>query len=216
VVEAHRCEAKGLALSKARKQEIILLHHTMPRLLQPFVVRVPFIDSISLPRTNIATRRTFQQFRYAIAAIALLRQYQKQVQCNEETGEHYIEADETDYRVAHSLIANVLARKYAPLNQKSLDLLGIVQDHVAPDEEFTQKNLQDWTGASNTTVRRRLDSLVSCGVVAANTEKKPYKYKVVHADLAKAADLNLPTPDGNVAEGLQRSSENRTVDTETF
>ena len=204
IIEAQRREAKGQTVSQDRRQEIIERHHTLQRLLRPLAVRIPFIDSISLPATNIATRRTYQQFAYTMNSIAFLRQHQKEVKTDEMTGQEYIEADEIDYAISYGLMSTVLARKYSPMNQQSRDLLRIVSERA--DEPFTQKDCELWTGLSNTTVRRRLAPLVSAGVAAADTQTKPYKYRIANPDLAQAPDLNLPTPE-DIAERVAIMSE---------
>lgn len=197
VVEAQRREAKGQTISESKQQEIIQRHHTMQRLLRPTAIRIPYIDSISLPETSIATRRTYQQLRYAINAVAFLRQYQKQMKKDKTTGQEYIEADEVDYSIAYNLMSSVLTRKYSPLNHQSRDLLQKIMEHI--EEDFTQKDCENWSGLSNTAVRRRLSPLVSAGVISVNTDSKPYQYRVIHPELAEAADLNLLAPD-DIAE----------------
>ena len=59
IIEAQRREAKGQTISEVKRQEIIQRHYTLQRLLKPLTVWIPYIDSISLPETNIATRRTY-------------------------------------------------------------------------------------------------------------------------------------------------------------
>jgi len=95
----------------------------------------------------------------------------------------------------------VLARKYSPLNQQSRDLLQKVLEHTDTETEFTQKDCEDWCGLSNTTVRRRLGPLVSTGIVTVDATSKPYKYKVANPDLAKATELDLPSPE-DIAERI--------------
>jgi hypothetical protein len=51
IIEAQRHEAKGQTISESKHSEIIDRHHTLQRLLQPIQVRIPYIDSISLPTT---------------------------------------------------------------------------------------------------------------------------------------------------------------------
>src|SRR4030042_1397344 len=165
IIEAQRKDAKGQVTSEDKKQQIIQRHHTLQRLLKPIEVRIPYVDSISLPDTNIATRRTYTQFIFAINSIAFLRQYQKTIKTQESSGLEYIEADEVDYSIACTLMVKVLSRKYSPLNQHSRDLLDKIIEKVAVDSEFTQKDCEDWTGLSNTTVRRRLSPLEMAGIV---------------------------------------------------
>lgn len=206
VIEAQRCEAKGETTSDAQRQEIIQRHHAVQRLLRPLVVRIPYIDSISLPETNIATRRTYQQFRYAISSITFLRQYQKAVIYDDRTEQEYIEADEIDYQIAFGLMQSVLARKYSPLNQQSRDLLEKILEHTDTGTEFTQKDCEDWSGQSNTTVRRRLGPLVSAGILALDATSKPYKYTVANAQLAEVAQLDLPSQE-EISERIAIMSE---------
>jgi hypothetical protein len=206
IIEAQRREAKGQIMSESERQEIVQRHHTLQRLLKPVAIRIPYIDSISLPETNIATRRTYQQLRYAISSIAFLRQYQKNILHDEKAGQKYIDADEIDYQIAFALMKSVLARKYSPLNQQSRDLLQKISEHVDNETEFTQKDCEDWSGLSNTTVRRRLGPLASIGILDVDNSTKPYKYKVVNQQLAEVADLDLPTPE-DIAERIAIMSE---------
>jgi DNA primase len=209
IVEAQRRAAKGLALADERKKEIVLRHQTLQRLLKPVRVRIPWIDSISLPVTNVATRRTYDQLRYAISSVAFLRQYQKEMRKDPATGEEFIEADATDYAVAYRLMKGVLLRKYSPLDSHARDMLQIIVEHTATVgsdgakqyDEFTQADCERWTGVSNATVRRRLVPLVAVGILSEDASGKPYKYRVVKADLAKAIDLHLPTPE-DIAERI--------------
>ena len=206
IIEAQRRDAKGQTISETKQQEIIQRHHTLQRLLKSLTVRISYIDSISLPETNIATRRTYQQFRFAINSVAFLRQYQKQIQHDEITGQEYIEADEIDYEIVYGLMNTVLARTYSPLNQQSRDLLQKVLEHTDTGTEFTQKDCEQWCGLSNTTARRRLSPLESAGIVTVNKENKPYRYKVEHPELADVADLSLPLPE-DIAERIAIMSE---------
>ena len=206
VIEAQRKAAKGHITSEDVKQGIIQQHNTLQRLLKPIAVRIPYIDSISLPDTNIATRRTYQQFRYAINSIAFLRQYQKTVKTEQLNGLEYIEADEVDYSIAYRLMVKVLSRKYSPLNQQSRDLLNVVMEKIGVEQEFNHKDCEQWCGISNTTVRRRLWPLESAGIITVNKENKPYRCKVEHPELADVADLSLPLPE-DIAERIAIISE---------
>ncbi len=206
IVESQRREAKGQIVNKVKQQEIIRRHHTLQRLLRPLTVRIPYIDSISLPDTNIATRRTYQQFTFALKSVAFLRQYQKQVQRDKTTGQEYIEADEIDYEIVYGLMNTVLARTYSPLNQQSRNLLQKVLEHTDTDTDFTQKDCEQWCGLSNTTVRRRLGPLLWAGIFTLNNTSKPYRYKLINPELAEVADLGLATPE-NIAERVSIMSE---------
>jgi energy-coupling factor transporter ATP-binding protein EcfA2 len=214
IVEAQRQEAKGQAISKSKRQRIVERHHAMQRLLKACAVRIPYSDSILLPEAKIVTRRANEQFFSAIRSVALLRQYQKP---NEQVEQHCIDADEIDYEIVYRVIKGVLTRKYSPLNQQSRDLLQTVLEQTGAKADsgatehtdFTQQECENWSGTSNTTVRRRLKPLLSAGIVAVDDTHKPYRYKVVNPQLAEGADLNLPTPEDiseRIAIMLEQSS----------
>lgn len=209
IVEATRQRAKGKVVGNAKRNEIIARHHAAQRLLKPTSVRIPYADCLSLPETNVATRRTYTQLLYAIGSIAFLRQFQKQVHTESDTGESFIMADEHDYALAHRLMRGVLLRKYSPIDSHSRDLLKTVisrtllanADGTKRYGEFTIADAVEWTGVSEPTVRRRLKPLVAVGIIMEDSSGKPFRYRVVKADLAKAIDLQLPTPE-DIAERI--------------
>ncbi|MFX0194889.1 MAG: hypothetical protein ACFFCW_02110 [Candidatus Hodarchaeota archaeon] len=202
VIEVQKREAKGQKISAAKQQEIIRRHHTMQRLLRPLAVRIPFADSISLPKTNIATRRTFGHLVSMIESVAILRQHQKDVK-HDADGVEYLEACADDYRIVYQLIKKILSRTYSPLNQKSRDLLDILMDKTTAEPEsmvdgykyFTNQDCQNWTGLSEATVRRRLGPLAWTGIVTVDKSSKPYKYRIEKPELAESIDIGLPDPD---------------------
>jgi hypothetical protein len=221
IIEAQRREAKGQVVSDGRQQEILLRHHTMQRLLRPLRVRIPYIDSITLPENQIATRRTYQQLTYGIGSVAFLRQHGKKVRQNAETGEEYVEADEVDYAIAHRLMSSVLLRKYSSVSSHARAMLETILEHTSTPgadgtkhfDEFTQADCEGWAGLSNATVRRRLGPLVAVGILSEDKAGKPYKYRVVKADLAKAIDLHLPTPE-DIAERIAIMSDGSAGDSD--
>jgi len=204
VMEMQKQEAKGTRTDVAKQQKIIQQHNTMQRLLKTYTVRISYIDSISLPQNNIATRRTFGHLVSVIKAVALLRQYQKDVK-HDTNGAEYIEADEKDYRIVYQLLQKILIRTYSPLNQKSRDLLELLLVKTKSDslvetyELFTNQDCQKWTGLSEATVRRRLGPLVWAGIVSVDQSSKPYQYKVEKPELADSINIGLPDPD-DIAE----------------
>ncbi|MFC1636603.1 hypothetical protein ACFL5Z_17370 [Planctomycetota bacterium] len=203
VIETMRSEAKGNKVNKTERQEIIERHHAMQRLLKPLEVRIPFIDKLSLPTTSIATRRTFGQLRSMIQAVALLRQFQKEIKHHDATDAEFIEADADDYEVVHDLMKPILERVYSQLDQKSLDMLGILLDKTAVRDgdvikeyqSFTNPDCQKWTGLSESTVRRRLTALKFAGIVYAAQFGNPRQWRIIQADSVSSVDVGLPKPE---------------------
>lgn len=201
ILEAMKKEAKGQTADEMQKKEIIQRHHTMQRVLRPLKVRIPFIDRISLPEGSIATRRAFRQVISMIESVALLRQYQKTKE--NSGGFEYIDADQEDYRIAYRLINSVMSRMYAPLGQKSIELLNVVMEETKNEEAdadykyqcFTNQDCQRWIGVSEATIKRRLSPLAWEGIVTVDKDNKPYRYRVEKPELVKSVDVGLPHPD---------------------
>jgi len=210
IMEALRRKAQGRGADEKRRKAIILLHNTMQRLLKRIDVRIPFIDSLSLPETNIATRRSYGHLISMIQTVALLRQYQKPIG-KDAKGLECMEADENDYEIAYRLMTSILSRTYSPLNQKSRDLLevllqktklGTIKDY----QSFTNQDCQSWTGLSEPTIRRRLWDLVWVGIISVDKSSKPYVHRVEKPELAESMDVGLPDPEV-IAERIAIMSE---------
>ena len=87
-----------------------------------------------------------------------------------------IEADAQDYGIVYHLIHEIFSRTYSPINQKSRELLKIIQDQTADlfgneFKPFTVQNLSDWVGVSESSIRRRLRDLVYRGIVSEDKDK---------------------------------------------
>ncbi|NQV32182.1 MAG: hypothetical protein HQ515_05770 [Phycisphaeraceae bacterium] len=201
IVDAMKRNAKG-ELSHANVQGIIEKHQTLQRMLEPLDVRIPFIDALRLPDSVVSTRRAYGQLVSMIKAVALLRQFQKPTQTQDD--QEYIEADAVDYAIVYPLILKIFSRTYSPINQKSRDLLKIIQDHACG--YFTINELVRWAGISDASIRRRLHDLVGRGIVEENKEKKPHTFKLINAELAEYADIDLAHPD-DIAERVAIMSE---------
>src|SRR3970282_878511 len=79
---------------KARREELTKLHHNAQGLLRPLDVLNPYAQLLTFPDQATRTRRDHEKYLTLIDTIALLHQYQRQVQVTERDGEReeYIEA----------------------------------------------------------------------------------------------------------------------------
>jgi hypothetical protein len=197
VMNATKQQAIGKTVDKNKIDTTILKHKTAQRLLKPFRVVIPFAESLKLPNTVVASRRAINQLISFIRSVALLKQYQKEVKS--ENTDLYIEADTTDYKIAYNLISTIFARTYSPINQKSRELLSVMQDRTKDlsngFSECTIQQLESWVGISSASVRRRLKELIFTGIVSENKESKPYSYKLDNLDLADCGNVNLISPE---------------------
>lgn len=197
IIDAIKKDAVGIAKDKIAVEKILSKHKTAQRLLKQYAVRIPFADSLNLPYDVVSTRRAFPQLISFIQAIALLRQYRKQIE--NKNGIEFINADSSDYEIAFNLISKLFARIYSPVNQKSLELLNTIDSKTKNSADgfcdFTISQLYKWAGISESGIRRRLKELVNRGIIKENTESKPYVYTLDRPELLEQAELNLIDPE---------------------
>jgi len=203
-MNAMRQEDKGQGSNQAERLMVIQCHRQMQQLLRPLTVRIPYIDNISLPTSKTATRRTFGHLRSMIKAVALLRQYQKEVKTEKSRGidVEYIEADAVDYKIVYRLMKPILPRTYTSFNEKALGLLEVLKKETKVVTKkgsvyvpFTNNDCQRWTGESEPTIRRRFNVLSDAGIIRRTSNEKPYNWRIVRLNVLKSIDEGLPKPD---------------------
>ena len=117
------------------------------RILKPIKVINPFAMHLELPQSVFKPRRTNSHYLQFIEAVTFYKQYQREQQVNEETGELFIETTIEDIKEANELITEVLLRK-------SDSLTGAVRNHLENLKTYLKKHNQ--TTFTNTEIRRNL------------------------------------------------------------
>lgn len=211
IMEGQKQEAKLLTANEQNIEKIVQRHHALQRILAqlgtPVEIRIPFIDKINLPTTNVSSRRTFPFLISFIRVVALLRQFHpsKKQRDSAEGEDFIIEADMEDYRIAYELIQPIMTEMYAPIPSKSLDIIPVIKEKSGKTNlegtpyivNFTAAECEDWTDLSNATVYRRLWPLVKAGILSVDKDAQPYKFRLINKNidatkLKVALDLPLP------------------------
>ncbi len=117
------------------------------RVLKPIKVINPFAEYLELPQSVFKPRRTNSHYLQFIEAITFYKQYQREEQVNEETGEIYIETTIEDIQEANQLITEVLLRK-------SDTITGATRNHLESLKTYLNQNSQ--TTFTNAEIRRNL------------------------------------------------------------
>jgi predicted transcriptional regulator len=117
------------------------------RVLKPIKVINPFAEYLELPQSVFKPRRTNSHYLQFIEAITFYKQYQREQQVNEETGEVFIETTIEDIQEANELIIEVLLRK-------SDTLTGAVRNHLESLKNYLEENKQ--TTFTSSEIRRKL------------------------------------------------------------
>lgn len=159
-------------LRKARREELTKLHQNAQRLLRPLDVLNPYAQLLTFPDQATRTRRDHEKYLTLIDTIALLHQYQRQVQVTERGGERveYIEATAADVKLANELAHDVLGRSLDELPPQTRRLLLLVERHVGGECErqsiaravyrFSRRALREAIGWGDTQLKLHLGRLV--------------------------------------------------------
>ncbi len=123
------------------------LLRNVQRVLKPIKVINPFAEYLELPQSVFKPRRTNSHYLQFIEAITFYKQYQREQQVNEETGEVFIETTIEDIQEANELIIEVLLRK-------SDTLTGATRNHLESLKNYLQENKQ--TQFNTTEIRKHL------------------------------------------------------------
>jgi energy-coupling factor transporter ATP-binding protein EcfA2 len=113
-------------INESNKPEIIKRHQNMQRLLKPIAVHNPYYDQLSFSADKLQMRREQKKYLTLIKSIALLRQYQKDIQS--KSGVEYISVDKTDIKLANQLAIAVLGRNLDELAPHSRTLVNDIVD----------------------------------------------------------------------------------------
>ena len=163
---------EGLVIRK-KVEKIIRLHQNAQRLLKTGLkVVIPFAKHLRFRIDSIRARRDHKKYLTLIQSIAFLRQYQREIKTVDVEGEtvQYIEANLDDVRLANKLAAEVLGTSLDELSPPSRRLLDQIREMVikkseeqginAQDYTFTRRDIREYTGWSDTQVKRHINQLV--------------------------------------------------------
>lgn len=160
-----------------RRSEIVTAHHIVQQALKPLRVAIPYASHLRFPTRSVTHRRQNETFLNLIAAIALLRQYQKPLLTlgpDLVGGERYIEADTTDYGLAYDLAPAAFDLNTGPaLTLTQSRLLDEIRQYARANAgegspqgvQFTRADLEQ-TGWSAKQLKDHIPVLVDTGCLA--------------------------------------------------
>ena len=107
------------------------------RILKPIRVINPFAEYLELPQSVFKPRRTNSHYLQFIEAVTFYKQYQREQQVNEETGELYIETTTQDIKEANELITEVLLRKSDTITGATRNYLEALKNYLKTNNQTT-------------------------------------------------------------------------------
>ncbi len=187
-----------------RTESVLRLHHNFQRLLQPLAVRNPFAEQLTYGDERMQGRRDQPKYLELIKTIAFLRQMQKEIMYEQNTGRPYIEVDLEDIQLAnwvtHEILGKCLGELSAPGRELLMHLDEMVEDRVKEVLEkngngkvqstsisFTRRDIRESAGWSNARVHRYLKELVELEyvLVASGRNGTRYRYRLAYEGQGK-------------------------------
>lgn len=112
------------------------------RVLKPIKVINPYAEHLELPQSVFKPRRTNSHYLQFIEAITFYKQYQREQQVNEDTGEVFIETTIEDIEEANELIQEVLLRKSDLLNGACRSFFEMLKAYLKANNQTTFTNAE--------------------------------------------------------------------------
>jgi DNA primase len=184
-------------VTRKKVEKIIKLHQNAQRLLKSGLkVVIPFAKLLRFRIDSIRARRDHKKYLTLIQSIAFLRQYQREIKTVEVEGEtvEYIEATLDDVRLANKLAAEVLGISLDELSPPSRRLLGQICEMVinkseeqginTQDFSFTRRDIREYTGWSDTQVKRHINQLVDLEYIYSimGSKGKEFMYELQYVE----------------------------------
>ncbi len=185
------------------------LHGNIQRLLKPVIVVNRIGTGIEYPAEILNTRREQTKTEALIETVALLHQYQRQIQSESVCGieMQYIEVTKEDVEAVHAIAGDVLQQSLDELPKLCRDLLVIIHELVSekyktaskeqnPPERWqitvTRKELQERSRWSRWHLEEHLIEIEESGYIIHRIGKKgqKYAYSLVEETMPELPSVN--------------------------
>jgi DNA primase len=215
-IQRERQTLEGL-LVRRDVSKILKRHQNAQRLLRPLLVANPYAPALTFRDDQTRMRRDHGKYLTLIRAVALLRQYQRDVKTVVHQGEtiEYVEVTRDDIREANRLAHEVLGRTLDELPPQTRRVLDRLDRWVAAECErlamvradfrFLRRDVRA-LGWAETQARIHLDKLVELEYVVAHrgTRGQSFVYELVydsHGQDGRPFLMGLIEPDELAAKG---------------
>jgi DNA primase len=158
-------------LARTEREALLTLHRNAQRLLRPLAVLNPYAEQLSFPSEATRARRDHEKYLTLIDTIALLHQYQREINITHRSGKpiEYIEVSLQDISIANQLAHEVLGRSLDELPPQTRRVLHLMEIFVTEkttalnvlrtDFRFSRRDVRHATGIGDTQLRIHLQRL---------------------------------------------------------
>ncbi|WP_438426244.1 hypothetical protein [Aquimarina macrocephali] len=151
--------------------------------LQSVKVINPYAEFLELPQSVFKPRRTNTHYLQFIEAITFYKQYQREKQYDQNTGEEYIETTTQDIQEANEIIKEVLLHKSDTITGACRNHLERLKSYLKENTQttFTNAEIRRNLRVKETTLRRYNKQLLEEGYIKRikNAKTKSYCFEIV-------------------------------------
>ena len=155
--------------SSAECARILRCHQNAQRLLKPVEVIIPYAPLLEFAAQTHSprVRRDLPKLLDLISVIGLLHQHQREVKTLAD-GTTYVEATAGDYRAAYQIAREIFRSALDDLSPQARVLLDTIIEckHYST---FTRKDIREWTGWADSSVRKHIKGLEDGGYLEIHT-----------------------------------------------
>jgi predicted transcriptional regulator len=151
--------------------------------LQPITVINPFAELLKIPSEVFKKRRTNAHYLAFIEVITFFKQYEREQQVDESTGEIFIETTIEDIQEANQLLKEILLRKSDELNGATRNYFEELKQHLLKSNQssFTSTSIRNQLRIPISSVKRYHVALMDAGLIKKieNRNTKAYHYEII-------------------------------------
>lgn len=151
--------------------------------LQPITVINPYAELLKIPTQVFKKRRTNAHYLAFIEVITFFKQYEREQQVDESTGEIFIETTIEDIEEANELLKQILLRKSDELNGATRNYFEELKQHLLKSNQssFTSTSIRNQLRIPISSVKRYHVSLMDAGLIKKieSRNTKAYHYEII-------------------------------------
>jgi predicted transcriptional regulator len=182
--------------------------------LQPITVINPFAELLKIPNEVFKKRRTNAHYLAFIEVITFFKQYEREQQVDESTGEIFIETTLEDIQEANQLLKEILLRKSDELNGATRNYFEELKQHLLKSNQssFTSTSIRNQLRIPISSVKRYHVALMDAGLIKKieSRNTKAYHYEIISKQEYEKLQNSIATA---LDEALQKINEQPTSPT---
>lgn len=197
-------------IDQRKNEQLQKLHHNMQRLLKPAEIINPYAEKLIFTDSVLRARREQIKYMSLIKAIALLRQYQKEVKTSYDgkTQFEYIEVDKKDIEIANRIARPILAQALDEMTPQTAKFLKLIDTLVKDLQEksgkdrleipVSRREMREYTLWSDYQTRKHIEELVGLEYLIPTQGSKGKRFNYLLAwddESSKRNDIVLQSVD---------------------